>query len=69
MATIEITAGPSGPGPAAQMASAAAGGGRTAAPAESGDARFAVNFEDAGKNCEAASGFRSRSAPPPSVPA
>src|SRR5829696_1692583 len=37
MATIEITAGPSGPEPAAQMASEADGGGRTAAPAELGE--------------------------------
>ncbi len=37
MATIGITAGPSGPEPAAQMASEADGGGRTAAPAEIGE--------------------------------
>jgi competence protein ComEA len=37
MATIGITAGPSGPEPADQMASAADGGGRSAAPAEIGD--------------------------------
>ena len=43
MATIGITAGPSGPEPAAQMASEADGGGRTAAPAAIGERSHLTN--------------------------